>query len=100
MPKGKPLTLAQREHIAELRKDHPMRLVAEITGLSFDTIKRANRSPKARNIKWTIEHAKEWRTLLKKRDENNKPIWNNKMLAEKYGCTPSTIGKKLQEYGV
>ena len=76
------------------------RQVAERTGFTQCAVSNAlNRPRKSVVSKWTESHAKEWRYLLRLRDDNNKPVWNLKKIAEKYGCNTSMIQRKMEEYG-
>ena len=91
-----------REHIKELSKTLTQHHIAERTGFKQCSISNAlhDRHNKGMAKKWTLEHALEWRHLMRQRDGNNKPIWNTSKIAKKYGTSHNVIMRKLEEYGV
>lgn len=53
-----------------------------------------------KHTKWTPEHAKEWRELLKQRDEKGKAVHNLKSIAAIYGTNYQVITRKLEQYNI
>ena len=52
------------------------------------------------STKWTIEHAKKWREMLKERDEKGKPVHTLKSIAAMYKANYQVITRTLEKYNV